>query len=149
MKRVLAKVSSAIKSAKFRKFLVLFVIFAAGVACGFVLKSELSNAKDTQSVSSRTVPQTTEERIQRATERLKESYDRAKQRIKNDVEAKRIDQKKADEINKKLDEIYNYRKNNQNQTSDEKRQELQNKRKEWREWLEKNSVSTRYFIGVI
>lgn len=52
-------------------------------------------------------------------------------------------------MNKKLDEIYKYRKENIDQTSDEKRQELQNKRKEWRQWLEQNEVSSRYFIGVI
>lgn len=92
---------------------------------------------------------TPEQRAGRNLERLEEGKDRAKERIARDIEAKRLTQEQADKITAKLEEIYSYKKEAIKQSSEEKQDELNAKRREWRNWVEDNNVSSRYFIGVL
>lgn len=142
MKRVVSGFSRVVKSSKFKKFIVVLLIFMVGALCGsLVTKAVVGESKSSQ--QARPSSQISDEdRAKRVVERLDQSYERAKERVKKDLEAKRIDQSQADKVNKKLEEIYNYRKENIEQLSEDKRQE-------WRDWLEQNDISSRYFIGVI
>jgi hypothetical protein len=150
MKRVLSKIAGVLRSAKFKKLALVVLIFALGAVAGsLATKALIKDSVKSSSPNRSASPISSEERSKRSVERLEESYKRSKDRIKKDVEAKRLTQDKADKITAKLDEIYNYKKENLSNSSDASRGELQDKRKEWRDWVEQNDVSSRYFIGVI
>lgn len=150
MKRVVSGLQRVLVSSAFKKTLIALLIFCFGLGLGVAIGRSMqkpTNTTQSQSTNGRSL--TPEQRTERSLQRLEESYDRAKERIARDVEAKRLTQEQADTITAKLNEVYDYRKANTDTTSSQNRDELQNKRKEWRDWLEQNDISSRYFIGVL
>jgi poly(3-hydroxyalkanoate) synthetase len=146
MERVLTGILRVLKSAKFKKFLAVAIIFCIGVLIGIGL-GRASQRPESNSQSSTSL--TSQQRTERNLERLEEGNERAIERIKRDVEAKRLKQEQADKITAKLEEIYTYKKEAIKQNSEEKQDELDKKRREWRNWIEENDLSSRYFIGVL
>jgi Tfp pilus assembly protein PilV len=139
---------NVLKSRKFKKLLLAMLIFSAGALVGLGL-GRLTQDSSQKSQTRTTAPLTAEQRIERSLERLEEGNERATERIKRDVESQRLTQEQADKVTAKLEEIYTYKKEAIKQNSEEKQDELDAKRREWRNWVEDNNVSSRYFIGVL
>lgn len=148
--KLLKRVIEVVKTPRFKKTLVLVIIFLAGLVSGALLANQSDNDTKSSTVNPAATSNLSAADLQkRSVERLEKNYTRSKERITKDLASKRITQAQADKITEKLDEIYKYKKENIDKTTDEVRSELQKKRSEWRKWIEENDLSSRYFIGVM
>jgi cytoskeletal protein RodZ len=153
MKKVKSFFNRARKSTKLKMFVLLIVVFSLGLTTG-VIATNQRNVKPTTTTASRKSDtndrqseSSSEDRNKVRTERVDEAYKKAKARIKEDTQSKVISTEKSETIDKKLDEIYQFVKSVY--SGDKTQDELREKRREWRKWMRDNSVSIKYFIGIL
>ncbi|MCA9343242.1 hypothetical protein KC950_04510 [Candidatus Saccharibacteria bacterium] len=129
---------------------ITVLVFVVGLGAGYLIASNQDDNDSNHQVSEECQNENNNAKISKSEdEQLEENYIQSKSRINRDLEGGELTQEQADMILAKLNEVYEYKKSQINTQSDKVQDELQNKQREWKEWLDQNDVSSRYFKGVI